>query len=428
MRGNFDLLATNPLRKDALKIIEAGLEGIDTAQAVNATVQIDKDNVIVSGEKFALQSDTRVIVIGVGKCSFQAAEKLENILGDRLTTGLVIGIDDKLPATKKITAILGSHPHPTEGNIAATEKMVSLLHDLRENDLVIVLVSGGGSTLLCMPESHSCVEEGMILNTLTKAGATIQEINTLRKHMSLARGGFLARHAYPARVVGLIFSDVIGNDLQFIASGPTVKDETSVEQAEKILEKYDILQSCRIDHCGLIETPKEDRYFANAKNLLLVTNNNALKKMAETAAELGYRSEICDSCLTGEASKLGAQIATDLHDSSPKTARLYGGETTVTIKGPGKGGRNQELALGALSKIREGEIIVAINSDGWDNTSAAGALADTDLAEQVVKKKLNIENFLRSNNSFEFFAKTNSHLITGHTGSNISDLVLALKG
>jgi glycerate 2-kinase len=303
-----------------------------------------------------------------------------------------------------------------------------MLDSLRKNDLVIIIVSGGGSTLLCLPEAGgTCVEEGLVLQQLFLAGANIQDINTIRKHLSFARGGFLAKHAYPAQVISLIFSDVPGNDFEYIASGPTIKDTSTVDDADAILAKYGILKACGLQRCGLIETPKEDKYFERVQNILLVSNDLALKAMAEKAAALGYAPTICTNSLTGEAREVGVKVAKELHASSRRVARLYGGETTVTVRHSGKGGRSQELALSAMAEIKPEEIIIAFATDGRDNTDAAGAICDTMIKERAMKLGLDPKIHLETNSSYDFFEKTGGHIMTGYTGSNVSDLLIALK-
>lgn len=421
---NFEELAVTPSRRAALEIAEAGLEAIDTEKVIKENVKLEDGNVVIAGEKLALGG--RLLVAGVGKCSGDAALALEQILGDKISDGVIIDIKET-PGFKKIRGFSGTHPLPSEQNVAAAGELVKTLSGLTEQDAVIFIISGGGSTLLCLPEEKNCYEERIIIEELMRAGATIQEINALRKHLSLARGGYLAKYAYPARAASLIFSDVPGDDLQFIASGPTVKDETTVEDAEKILAKYNILNKCGLEKCGLTETPKEDKYFENVRNVLVGSNKIALEAMAGKAKELGFAPKICSTCLVGEASATGKNIASELHAAPPKSVLLYGGETTVTVKYPGRGGRNQELVLAAASAIGADELVLALASDGRDNTDFAGAICDTIMKEAATKTGLDPQKYLAENNSYEFFSKTGSYILTGNTGSNVSDLVVAIK-
>ncbi|KKU48680.1 hypothetical protein A3H10_00970 [Candidatus Uhrbacteria bacterium RIFCSPLOWO2_12_FULL_46_10] len=426
---NAKKLATTQARRAVLEIAEAGLMAVDTGTVIKAAIKLEDNRLCVNDQICSLVGANRIFLVGVGKCAIEAAAALEEILGAKLFDGIVLGVDGS-PAQnlKTVKVMLGTHPLPTEKNIAATKAIVAMLDSLQEKDLVIIIVSGGGSTLLCLPEEGAtCVEEGLVLQQLFRAGVSIQDVNTIRKHLSLARGGYLAKYAYPAQVISLIFSDVPGNDLEFIASGPTIKDTTTVVDADAILVKYGILKACGLAHCGLIETPKEDKYFERVQNILFVSNKLALEAMAAKAHELGYVPTICTDCLTGEAREVGIKVSAELHAVPSKSVRLYGGETTVTIKGQGKGGRNQELALGALSAIQAEELIMAFASDGRDNTDASGAICDTIIKEEAARLGLAPNVFLQNNDSYTFFKQTGGHLITGYTGSNVSDLLIALK-
>lgn len=423
---NFQELATSDLRKTVLEIAEAGLEAIDTEKIIKESVRLENDKLFIKDKIFSLNKIGRIFVVGVGKCSLEAAAVLEDILDERVFDGIVIDVcgDKKL---NKIKGCLGDHPFPTERNINATKEIISLLAGVKENDLVIFIVSGGGSTLLCQPTNFTCQNEKEVIECLFKAGAEIEEINTIRKHISFARGGFLAKYAYPAQMVSLIFSDVPGDKTEFIASGPTVKDTTTVSDAKRILEKYNICEKCGFLEESLIETPKEDKYFERVENVLIVSNQNILEAMKKKSEELGFSAKICSVCLSGEARKIGGKIIDELKKAPEKTVLLYGGETTVNIVGQGKGGRNQELALSALSFVGENEIIVSIASDGKDNTEFAGALCDTETKRKSEKLGLDIENHLNNNDSSRFFEKNGDYILTGDTGSNVSDLAIALK-
>ena len=252
---NFDSLSVSPTRHKALLIAEAGLEAIDTTEAIITNVKVRGDNLNIVGRKYSLNQIGRVFVVGVGKCALEAGVALEKILGDHLHGGIIIDVKNG-GYLKKLKYFKGTHPLTSEDNVKATREIVNLLNKLNEDDFLIFVISGGGSALLSYPEDFSYKEEVEVFKSLTKAGATIQELNTVRKHMSLARGGFLAKYAYPIQSVGLIFSDVTGDDMGFIASGPTVKDDTTIDAAAAILAKYDIFDTCNIENCGLIETPK----------------------------------------------------------------------------------------------------------------------------------------------------------------------------
>jgi glycerate-2-kinase len=305
--------------------------------------------------------------------------------------------------------------------------IVENLKDLSERDLVIFVISGGGSTLLFLPQDPKDREEVAIFNAMTNAGATIEELNTVRKHLSLARGGGLAKFAFPARVVSLIFSDVPGDDISYISSGPTVRDETTVRDAEEVLAKFDILRVCNIETCDLIETPKDDKYFARVKNFVAVSNRKALDAMEDEAEKLGFSAEIRDAKLAGEVTVVANMVADAIHAMPAKTVLLWGGETTVEIKGSGEGGRNLQLAATALDLVKDDEEILSFGSDGHDHGPYAGAICDTITKQAVSDANLDLKKYRDENNTQELFEKVGNYLLTGETGSNVSDLIIAIK-
>ncbi len=421
---NFKELATTPTREAALNIAEAGLAAIDTKKALAERVKFSGGAFSIDGENFDLSGFERIFVVGVGKCALEAGAALEEVLGEKLSGGIVL--DVHRGSLKKITAYAGTHPFPTQANVDATSAIIRLLSSLTAKDFVVFVVSGGGSTLLCQPQNMVCVQEGEILKALFQKGATIQEINTLRKHLSLARGGHLAAYAYPASSIALIFSDVPGDDIGFIASGPTVKDGTTVDEVRAIVQKYDLEKATglKIDP---LKTPKEDKYFEKVKNIVFVSNETALVAMTAEAKRAGLRPEVRTSLLTGEAKEVGARIAGEISEALPEAAYLYGGETTVTVLGKGRGGRDQELALAALERLAGDALLLALASDGRDNGEYAGAICDTMTKEKAATFGLKPEGFLSRNGSSEFFEKVGGLLMTGDTGSNVSDLVIAIK-
>jgi len=423
---NFEKLATNNIRTAALTIAEAGLQAIDTNAVVRGSVSYLAGDLKILDKIFSIAPEGKFIVIGVGKCALDAARALEDILGERITDGIVIDIHEGI--LKKIRTYCGTHPFPTEANVVATSSIISILGNLTERDFVLFVVSGGGSTLLCQPKDFTCDDERMLLHHLFETGATIEEINTVRKHISLARGGYLAQYAYPARSASLIFSDVPGDDMGFIASGPTVCDTTTVADALAVLQKYDPTGSFRAIADNLIETPKGKKYFANVENFLAVSNMTALRAMEKSGQELGFTAKIITATLQGEARKIGLSVVEELHTAISHSLLLYGGETTVTIVNPsGVGGRNQEVALGALVGIKSGELVMSVATDGHDNTGYGGALCDIMTRQIAEKKNLEPGIFLDENRSYDFFSAEGDYLMTGDTGSNVSDIIIAIK-
>lgn len=421
---NFRDLAVTKEREAALLIAEAGLQAIDTEQAMLRSVRREGDVLFIQGKYIPLANVDRVVLVGAGKCALDAASALQRILGERLTRGVVLSLGSA--DLGRVKTLSGTHPYPTPANVEATKEIIDTLAGLSERDLVIMVISGGGSTLLCQPEKLTCENEADILKTLFKKGATIEEINVLRKHLSYARGGFLAQYAYPAQVIALIFSDVPGNDIGVVASGPTVRDATTVEDARKILEAFDLERTLGV-HIPLIETPKDERYFARVWNTILVSNEHALRAMAEKARELGFAPQVKTTTLVGEARTVAASIMEELHAAPSRTALLYGGETTVIVTKPGKGGRGLEAVLAACSALETGELFMSVASDGRDNTDFAGALCDIMTKEKARERGLNVSEYLDNNASYRFFELVGDEILTGDTGSNVSDLIIAIK-
>jgi len=422
---SFKKLAVSEERKKLLNIIEAGLEAIDTKKAITNALKIEKGKLLIYNHSFSLKNAEKIVVVGIGKCSLEAGAVLEKKLGKRLTDGIVLDVHEG--ELKKIQTYTGDHPLMSPRNIDATKKIIELLSGLTEKDLVIFVISGGGSALLCQPKNFTCFQESSVVDALMHSGADIYETNTVRKHLSLARGGFLAKYAYPARVVSLIFSDVIGDNLEFIASGPTVKDTTTLDQAKMVLDKYKIYEKIGLTPLNLIETPKDNKYFERVKNILFVSNQTALDAMSEKSLELGYMPRICRNNLSGEAKDVAKQIIDELSKENLGTVLLYGGETTVKIKGRGKGGRNQEMSLSGLRYIKDNQLLISVASDGRDNSENAGGICDIITKEKAKKLNLDIEKYLKNNNSYEFFDKTGDYLKTGDTGSNVADIIIAIN-
>ncbi len=421
---NFDKLATSALRKTALRIAEAGLLAINTTRAVDAAVAYNPKNqrLTAGGKNFDLSKFERVMCIGFGKAAFEAVSALHKKLAGRIACGFVI--DLKGGDLGNITCRIGTHPYPTKVNIEATKELLAMLESCTEKDLVLCVVSGGGSALLCYPHDLSCELEVAIIRALTAKGASITELNTVRKHISNVKGGHLAKIMYPATVISLIFSDVPGDDLGMVASGPTVKDGTTNRDAAEILKKYDVLAMCNLPGCKLQETPKDEKYFARVHNVLAVSARHALAAMRREAEDLGFAARIFSEHFQGEARLLGPQI---VGHNRPHECLLGAGESTVKIIGRGLGGRNQEMALAALPHIQEGQVFVTVASDGHDYTDAAGAIADESGRTRAGHLFLNVGWYLNDNDSFHFFEKLGDQLMTGITGANVSDFFVCLR-
>lgn len=411
---NFKSLASSRERRLALQIIEAGLQAIKTENIFRKNIKLRYNTLKINGKSYNLNKYKRIFVIGGGKAAYSMAREVEKILDGRITDGLII--DTHVKKLRRIKTVKGSHPIVSGKNVEATKRILKIVKDAGKEDLVICLISGGASALMSYP-AIPLKEMIKINKKLLKSGMDIREMNVVRKHLSRIGGGNLARHVYPAKLVSIIFSDVIGDDLSVIASGPTVKDKCSLEEDERIIKKF------KLGKIKMFKTPREDKYFRNVDNILLLNNKVAVDAMAEKARRLGLDAIKYSTKIHGEARRVGKKLASM---SRLRTAFIAAGETTVTVKGGGgKGGRNQELLLGAIKDVRG--TMVAIDSDGIDNTDAAGAIIDRSSLKKAGKKKLNPNDYLRNNNSYIFFKRMNDLIFTGITGSNIADFLVYVK-
>lgn len=419
-------LATTPARKQILRIFEAGLEAIDTDRLMQEEFSYDeqRDILYLKQRSFPLQDYEKVVVIGAGKVAAKVAVAIEAKMLNRLTGGLVIDI---VPGqTQKIVSRVGTHPLPSSSNVSATQEIVTALENLTAKDLVIAIIGGGGSSLLTNPQVISLEEERKITQALMDSGANITEMNTVRKHLSSVKGGGLAKYAYPATVISLIFSDIPGDDISQVASGPTVLDLTTINDAMEIMHRYRILDRCSIDHCGMRETPKESKYFAKVHNILFCSSQLALQAMSAQAHDLGLQTKIWHTAFSGEASELAKQI---LQELQPNQCLIAAGESVVTIKDKhkGSGGRNQEMALAAMLQLPPQTTFGAINSDGHDNSDVAGAIVDASNLATARAKGFDVESHLAQHDEYSLLSDLNASIITGHTGTNVSDLVVAIR-
>lgn len=422
---NFHELATTPLRKQALLVLEAGLSAIRTQSAVQSHITYNekKNELHVGGRVYRLSGVQRIVVVGFGKAAYDAVTTLYAILGARISCGFVL--DLKGGSQGNLTCTIGSHPFPTVTNVAATKQIVNVVSELTEKDLLLCVVSGGGSSLLCYPYELSCETETKIVETLMHAGADIHELNTVRKHISMVKGGQLAEAAYPAQIINLVFSDVPGDDMSMVASGPTMKDATTARDAAAILKKYNVLAVCNMPSCNLRETPKEDKYFQRVTSHMIVSASKALHAMQAKAQDLGFATRIYKEGYVGRAQDLAKEF---LHENVPGQCLLASGESTVHMHGSsGKGGRNLEMALAALPLLHERQVFVAADSDGYDNTPFAGALVDMRTLEKAKRLGMNAHAELESHNSYIFFETVGDYIDTGLTGANVADVVLVLS-
>ncbi len=434
------------LRDDALAIFRAALDAANPYEDVVRALAREDDTLRVNGRAYDLARG-RVIVIGAGKAGAPMAQAVEDRLGDKVVAGAVTVKYDHTGSTRKIKLNEAGHPLPDENGARSTREIVQLLRDLEPDDLVLCLLSGGGSALLELPvESISLDDFRALTNALLKSGATVNELNALRKHLSQVKGGGIARHAQPASVVSLILSDVLGSPLDVIASGPTAPDSSTYTEALAVIQKYELREKIPASIVAHLErglrgeiadTPKpNDPLFARVNNIILADNSTACRAAAEAARERGYLAQILSTQMQGEARIIGESLA---RAAKEKTARanplpiclLAGGEPTVTIRGHGKGGRAQELALAAARELEGAEdiLLLCAGTDGTDGpTDAAGAIADGSTVERARVRGLDASEFLDNNDSYHFFQALDDLIITGPTNTNVNDLMLVLIG
>jgi glycerate-2-kinase len=438
-------------REILLDIAETAINSVDPKNAIQKYVKLEQeDNILYIGNhSFDLNKMQRIFVVGGGKASGTMAEALEAILGDNISLGEVnILRGTKLSFnTGSINLNEADHPVPSLDGINGVNKMLNLVDQAKEYDLVIALISGGGSALMPAPAGDISLEEKQqITKGLLKSGATIHEINTVRKHISNFKGGQLAQHACKngATLISLILSDVVGDPLDSIASGPTAPDETYYQNAIEILQRYKLWDETpepikRRLNDGIAqkvpETPKEMP--PSCHNVIIGSNFSACTAAKLKAEELGLNNIILTSSLEGEARHIGiafAAIAKEIHTHGhplPKPcAIIAGGETTVTVTGSGKGGRNQELSLGAAIKLGEkikGVAFGSIGTDGIDGpTDAAGAIIDPSTILRAKEKGLKPQKRLENNDAYHFFQEIGDLILTGPTGTNVMDLLILI--
>ncbi len=418
-------------RKDALEIIVGAINGSDAYKVTSSAVKRNGNLISINGRDFDISLFDSIYVVGFGKASIGMAKAIEKILP--VKKGAIITSESIKAGLKSTEVFFGSHPLPSEANMKATDRLLEVLRGAGEHDLVVVLISGGGSSMLCKPRvSIESMRE--VTSRLMKAGCTINELNTVRKHLSYVKGGQLARMSR-AFMLSLIISDVMGNPVEFIASGPTSPDSTTYEDAMGVLKKYGIWGSIgEVDEVILSgikgkveETPKK---LGNAVNIIVADNVTACREAAKAAFRLGYRPKIVSTSISGEARDAGRDIA-EYAKIFPeaRAALIFGGETTVSVKGGGKGGRNQEVVMGAIKEI-EGEriVIASCGTDGIDgNSDAAGAVGDGTSMERAKKLGMNADEYLRNNDSYHFFKKLDDLIITGQTGTNVMDVQVVIK-
>jgi glycerate-2-kinase len=378
-----------------------------------------------------LEKHSKIYVAGFGKACGAMVAAVEKKLD--VSGGVIIVPKGMKVRTEKIEVVEGGHPFPDEQSVGGANEILELIKNCERDALILILISGGGSALFAKPADGVTLEDkNKITKSLLKSGCSIRELNIVRKHISAVKGGQLAKACHPRKAVSLILSDVVGDDLGVIASGPTVPDETTFSDAEGILKKYNLWahapQSIRrrvdLGSRGMIEeTPKKE---FSTRNIIVGNNLSALSAAKKAAKKMGLNAVILSHSLEGEARNVGGLLANAGKSAffMKPTVILSGGETTVTVRGNGKGGRNQELVLGASLYLQGEDVVVAsIGTDGIDGpTDAAGAIADGATVKRAQNKKMAPMGYLAENNSYPFFKKLGDLLFTGPTGTNVMDV------
>lgn len=439
--------STKDLRKSAKAIFNAGIKAVDPVTCINRHLKISDGNLEIGNSKFCLKDINKLFLIGAGKASAAMARRAEQLLGHHIHEGLIITKYGHAVALTHCRIMEAGHPVPDMNGVNATKALLEMVSKAGPKDLIVCMISGGASALTPAPAKGISLEDKQdTTRFLLDCGANIHEINTIRKHLSLIKGGQLCRKANGARIISLILSDVIGDNLDIIGSGITAPDTGSFDDCKNILERYglwnripkSVHQRIPAGIAGqVVETPKPGALeFANVENLIIGSLSDALSAAETEARRQGFTPLVLSSMIQGEAKEvakvLGA-IAREIRLSDrpiPVPACLLaGGETTVTIKGKGKGGRNMELALATGIELSGTSqiLILSAGTDGSDGpTDAAGAFADGSTASRAVALGLSASKYLAANDSYHFFQCLDDLLITGPTRTNVMDLQILL--
>ena len=441
--------STAALREAAREIFAAAVRAVDPGEAVRRHVIREGTRLRVGTEILDLAATRQIIVVGCGKAAAPMAAAVEGILGERIARGVVVTKYRHLHPTATIRVHEAGHPVPDAAGLAGAEAVLDQVRRLGPQDLVLLLISGGGSALSPAPVAGISLADKQALTTaLLACGADIREMNAIRKHISRIKGGQLARAAQPAQVAALVLSDIVGDPLDAIASGPTVPDPTTYADALGILDTYGIRGEipasirARLEAGArgeVPETPKpDDPLFARVRNVIVGSNLQALEAAQAEAGRLGLAPMILSSSIEGETrevARMHAAIAREIrctgHPLAPPACLISGGETTVTLKGSGKGGRNQEFALAAALDIAgvPGVVVLSGGTDGTDGpTDAAGAIVDGETCARAAGQGLDARASLSANDSYHFFQALGDLLITGPTNTNVMDVRLVLVG
>jgi len=451
------------LRKNALDLLERSIQAVKPKILVEKALKIQGERLFINGDEYNLEDFNKLYIIGGGKATAEMAFSIENILAKYsnieyegiINVPKTVLVESELSERSKIRINYASHPIPDEIGLKGTKDMMKIIENSLDNDLILCLISGGGSALLPLPKEGISLDDLQEINSLLLAsGASIHEINSIRKHISDFKGGNLVKKLYSsskAYLISLIISDVVGDNLDSIASGPTVPDSTTFKESVEILKKYEIyykIPSSIKNHfeVGLtnneLETPKPGNLcFHNVKNYLIGSIKLAVDKIIPILKNQGYNTSYFSDKIMGEAMEFGKSLFNLISqkikeaitiDSLRNIALIATGELTVKIKGKGIGGRNQEMLLAFLDCAKERGIdydflVIGANIDGKEgNSEAMGALVDNYVLKKAITRRIDIKNYLNLNDSNTFFKLLKSEIITGPTGANCNDLLLIL--
>jgi hydroxypyruvate reductase len=440
------------LKTMAREIFSKAVVAVDPYKKLKEILRMEKDYLFLnlegdSEKVYDLKKFNSIFLIGTGKASSSMAQAVEEVFGDRIARGVITTKYGHALPLKKIESIEAGHPLPDRNGLEGAKKIKNLLLPSGSNDLVIFLLSGGGSALLPLPVEGITLEEKQeVTQSLLDCGADIHEINTIRKHISQFKGGGLARLAYPSTILSFILSDVVGDPLDVIVSGPTVPDPSTFEEAWEVLKKYGLIDRIPASirntlwagkEGTLEETPKYgDIIFEKVHHYLIGSNILALRAAEKKASSLGLHTMILSSSIVGETREVArfhVAIGKEVISSGKPVPRpaciLSGGETTVTMKGHGRGGRNQEFALAGALEINglEKMVLLSGGTDGTDGpTDAAGALADSSTLKRAQSLGLEPRLHLENNDAYPFFQGLGDLLITGPTHTNVMDVRILL--
>ncbi|MGQ4809343.1 D-glycerate 2-kinase [Candidatus Entotheonellaceae bacterium PAL068K] len=438
---------TQQLRDDSQHLLSAGIAAVDPVTAIQRAVSRDGETLLVNGVPYDLRCYDRVYVVGGGKAGTTMAQGLEAVLQERLSAGVITVKVGHAAPVSGVTVYEAGHPIPDAAGVKGAEALMRLAQQAGTGDLVFCLLSGGGSALLPAPSAGiSLAEKQQITGLLLECGASIDDINVIRKHLSRLKGGQLARLIAPATLITLVLSDVVGNHLDAIASGPTVPDTSTFQDCLDIVTRFNLLHRLPVSvrthlqrgQAGEIaETPKAGT-LSRTQTAIIGNNREALQAARQTAQSLGYATLILSSTIQGETrdiARMHAAMVQEMRHNgaplAPPACVISGGETTVTRRGDGKGGRNQEFVLAAALDIAglERVVVLSAGTDGTDGpTDAAGAIADGRTVARARALGLDPDGSLRRNDAYHFFAALDDLLITGPTGTNVMDMHLLLVG